>query len=155
MHPVFLTVVIWPLAFIGSASDDTRQTDTVGKFLLSMPALSVGPVIDYCSESVPEIKDDLWRERAGFIEKLTEAEKSIVERLRDDPEFNAPVRESMRQAMAEVDANVLNIFQQQDADITCRTALMNIQNATVDELRKVLEDTYQKFRSAGQARNAE
>lgn len=155
MHPVFLTVVAWPLAFIGSAPDDTRQTDTVGSFLLSMPAFSVGPVIDYCSESVPEIKEDLWRQRAGFIEKLTEAEESVTQRLRNDPEFNAPVQESMRQEMAEVNANALNLFQQQDADITCRTALMNIQNATVDDLRKVLEDTYRTFRSAGQAGNAE
>ncbi len=134
-------------ASAGVASAQTAKTETVGQFLLSLPASSVGPVVDHCSESVPEIRDDLLKEMAGFIEKLTEAGKPLMEELKNDPDFNEPVQESFRQEIERTNSYALNIFKQQDPGITCRTALKNIENATVGDLQKMVEDTYRKLRS--------
>jgi hypothetical protein len=142
-------------ALTGYASADTSEVETVGKFLLSMPARSMDSVIDHCSENVPEIKDDLLKERAGLIYKFTEAGKPLMEALKSDPEFNAPVQESMRQEMARADSYAFGIFKQQDPNVVCRRALTNIQNATVEELRKVVEDTYRKYRDAGKVDSSE
>lgn len=155
MRRISATAAALLFALIGYASADTAEIETVGQFLVSMPARSLDPVIDYCSEKVPEIKNDLLKERAGFIDKLTEAGKPLREELKNDPEFNAPVQESMRQEIAKANSYALSIFKQQDPGITCRTGLANIQNATVEGLRKVVEDTYQKYRGAGQAKSSE
>jgi hypothetical protein len=138
-------------ALTGSASAATGKTETVGQFLISTPVSLVDPVIDYCSEKVPEIRKDLLEERAGLIDKLNEAGKPLMDKLRNDPEFNAPIEESMRQNIAGAHARGLSILKQQDPNTTCRTILANIQNATVDGLREVIEDTYQKFRDAAPA----
>lgn len=143
---IFATALL--LASAGFASAETAKTETVGQFLLSLPASSVAPVVEYCSESVPEISDDLLREMAGFIEKLTEAGKPLMEELKNDPGFNEPVQESFRQRIETTHLYAMNIFKQQDPGITCRTALENIENATVGDLQKVVEETYQKFRGS-------
>ena len=155
MRRISITSTALLFALVGSASAETAETETVGQSLVSMPARTLAPIIDHCSENVPEIKNDLLKERAGFIDKLTEAGKLLMEKLKNDPEFNAPVQESMRQEIAKANSYALSIFKQQDPGITCRTGLENIQNATVDGLRKVVEDTYQKFRGAGQVKNSE
>ncbi|MBL8263963.1 MAG: hypothetical protein JNM58_16235 [Xanthomonadaceae bacterium] len=141
----------------GFASAETGETETVGQFLISIPARTVDPVIDYCSEKVPEIRNDLLEERAGLIDKLAEAGKPLMERLKNDPEFNAPVEESFRQKITDVHTHGLSILRQHDPDpnTTCRTILTNIQNANVDTLRKVIEDTYQKFRDTAPAQESQ
>lgn len=155
MHYTHVAAITLLLAFAGSAAVDAAENETVGQFLISMPVHSVDPVIDYCSESVPEIKDELLKERAGLIEKLTEAARPLMEKFKDDPEFNAPVQEAMRKGVAKAHSDALNIFKQRDPEVTCRTGLENMQNATVDSLCKVVEDTYQKFRNAGQVNSSE
>ncbi len=155
MHRTSIIATALLFAFFGIASADVAETETAGQFLLSIPARSIDPIIDHCSESVPEIKNDLLAERAGFIEKLNEAGKPLMEELKHDPEFNAPVQERLRQEIATANSYALNIFKQQDPVITCRVALQNIKNATAENLRKVVEDTYQKFRSSGQAEGSE
>lgn len=155
MRRIFTAITILLLALADSVSADPVETETVGQFLISMPGRSVDPIIEYCSANVPEIKDDLLNERGAFIDKLTEAGKSLKEKLENDPEFNSPVQESMRQEIARANSYALSIFRQRDPDVACRTGLENMQNATVEDLRKVIEDTYQKFRGAGQAKNAE
>jgi vacuolar-type H+-ATPase subunit E/Vma4 len=107
-------------------------------------------VIEHCAENAPELKNDLLNERPAFIEKLTEAGRPLLEKLKGDPEFNAPVQASMREDMDKINSYGLSIFKQQDAGVVCRRALEKMQNATVDELRKGVEDTYQKYREAGQ-----
>jgi hypothetical protein len=141
----------------GSASAETGETETVGQFIISMSVRTVDPVIDYCSEKVPEMRNDLLEERAGLIDKLAEAGKPLMERFKNDPEFNAPVEESFRQKVVDVHTHALSILKQHDPDpnTTCRTILANIQNANVDILRKVIEDTYQKFRDAAPAQESE
>ena len=154
MRCIFITVALL-FAWLGSASAETVEIETVGQFLLSMPARSLDPIIDHCSENVPEIKNDLLNEKAGFIDKLTEAGKPLRDKLKDDPKFNAPVEESMRQEVANATSHALSILKQQDPDMTCRTILANIQGATADTLRKSVEDTYQKFRGAAQIKSSE
>lgn len=152
MHRVFVTATALVFALSGYASADTPEVETVGEFLLSVPARSVDPIIAHCSETVPGIKDELLKERAGFIHKLTEAAQPLTEVLKSDPAFNAPVQESMREEMARVDEYGLSTFKQEDPDVVCRTALANIRNATVDELRAVVLDTYRIYRGAGEAK---
>jgi hypothetical protein len=81
--------------------------------------------------------------------------RTLLERLKSDPEFNAPVQASMREEMDKINSYALSIFEQQDPGVICRRALEKMQNASVDELRKVVEDTYQKYRDAGQATKSE
>lgn len=145
------TALLFALA--GSASADAVEIEIVGEFLLSMPARSLDLVIDHCSENVPEIKNDLLKERAGFIDKLTEAGKPLRDKLRNDPEFNAPLEESLRQQVVNATSHGLGILKQQNPDTTCRTILANIQSATVDALRKVVEDDYQNYLGAAQVTN--
>lgn len=144
----FWTISAFLFALAGTASAETGESETAGRFLMSIPVRGMDPVIDYCSESVPEIRNDLLEEKSVFADKFTEAMKPLMDKFKDDPEFNAPVEERMRQGIADVNAHGLSIIKQQDADTTCRKILANIQSATVDGLRKVIEDTYQKFRAA-------
>lgn len=143
------------LLSIGFASADAAQMETTGEFLLSIPARTVDPVIAHCSENVPELKDDLQKERASFIDKLTEAGRPLMEKLRNDPAFNAPVDEKLRQDMQNVNAHGLSMFKQQDPGPTCRRVLAKIQGATVEELRKAVEDTYQGYMDSAKAKNQE
>lgn len=141
---------------MASASAEVAKPETVGMFLLSIPARSLlDPIIEHCSEHVPELKNDLLKERAAFIDKLTEAGKPLMAQLGNDPEFNAPVQEAMRDEIAKINSRALDMFKQQDPTITCRTGLTNIQNATVEGLRDVVEETYRRYRDAGQAKNPE
>lgn len=142
-------------ALIGSPPVSAKEVETAGQFLLSIPARTLDPVIVHCAENVPELREDLLNERPGFFEKLTEAGRPLLERLKSDPEFNAPVQASMREEIDKINSYGLSIFRQQDPGIICRRALEKMQNATVDELRKVVEDTYQKYRDAGQVRKSE
>ena len=150
-----LTVPALVLALTGTASADTGETETTGQFLMSIPMRSMDTVIDYCSENAPAIRNDLLGERAGFLEKFTEAMKPMMDRFKDDPEFNAPVEERMRQDIADINARGLSILKQQDADTACRRVLANIQNATADDIRKAAEDAYQKFREAAAAQESQ
>lgn len=143
------------LVSTGLASSDAAQIETTGEFLLSIPARTVDPVIAHCSESVPELKDDLENERASFIGKLTAAGKPLMEKLSNDPGFNAPVDEKLRQDMQNVNAHGLSMFKQQDPGPSCRRLLAKIQGATVEELRKVVEDTYQGYLDTAKAKKAE
>lgn len=155
MHYIHVAATTLLLAYAGSTGVHAAENETVGQFLISLPVHSVDPVIDYCSESVPEIKDELLKERAGLIDKLTEAARPLMVKFKDDHEFNAPVQEAMRQEVAKAHSDALNIFKGRDPEVTCRTALENMQNATVDGLRQVVEDTYRKFRNAGQVNRSE
>ena len=141
-------------ALTGSPPVGAEEVETVGHFLFSMPASTLDPAFAYCAEQVPEVKEELLKEKAGFIEKLTEAGRPLLERLSSDPEFNMPVPESMREEIAKANSQALSMFKQQDPGTTCRRALERIRNATVDELRKVVEDTYRNYRDAGQARKS-
>lgn len=143
------------LALTGPPSADAREVDPVGHFLFSTPASTLDPAFAYCAEHVPEVKDELLKEKAGFIEKLTEAGRPLLERLSSDPEFNMPVPESMREEIAKTNAQALSKFMQQDPELTCRRALDRMRNVTVEDLRRLVEDTYQTYRDAGQVRKSE
>lgn len=153
MRRISMAAIALLLFWTDFARANPGESETVGQFLVALPARSVIEVIDYCSENVPELKDDLLEERAGFIKKLSEAERPLLERLKDDPELNAPVQDSMRQEIAESQLRAMNIFKQQDPGVICRNSLENIRNATVDELRKVVEDNFQSVRGVAQVKN--
>ena len=148
------SILGWSFAiFAGSLhAQDLQKLDgepeTIGRYLLSMPARTLDPIIEHCSQKRLELRAALMKERAGFFVKLGEANKPLMTQLNDDPEFNAPIEESMRQNIADAHARGLSTLKQQDPNTTCRMILANIQNATVDGLREVIEDTYQKFRDA-------
>jgi len=143
------------LVSAGLAPADAAQTETTGEFLLSIPALTVDPVIAHCAENVPELKDELQIERANFIAKLTEAGRPLMEKLSNDPAFTAPVDEKLRQDMLNVNAHGLSMFKQQDPGPTCRRVLAKIQGATVEELRKAVEGTYQGYLDTAKAKKPE
>lgn len=155
MHLVQVAVAATALlaALISSASAEAEESETVGRFLLSMPARSLDPIIEHCSESVPEIRDDLMEERAEFIDKLNDAARPLMARLKDDSEFNSPVEDVMRQRVLNFTISALGKFKQQDPNVTCRTVLANIEGATVDDLSKVVEDTYRDYLQVARSKN--
>ncbi|UOV04879.1 hypothetical protein MUU75_17660 [Pseudoxanthomonas mexicana] len=145
------SILGWSLAvFTGSlhAQDFQRldeEPETVGRYLLSMPARTLDPIIEHCSQKLPELREALLKERAGFIVKLGEASKPILMQLKDDPEFNAPVQDEMRQRVQTFNEDALGKFKQYDPAVTCPTGLANIQGATIDSLSQVVQDTYRSY----------
>jgi hypothetical protein len=136
------------LAIALSGSAQTNGNETVGRFLVSLPLRHMDPVIDYCGENDPEMKSDLLKERAGFFERMTAAGISLEERHKNDPEFNAPADEWFRREVTEAHLHGLTLLKQQDPDVICPNILANMRDGTVDEIRNVLGDTYEKYRPA-------
>ena len=121
------------------------ETETVGRYLLSMPARTLDPIIEHCSQKRLELRAALMKERAGFFVKLGEANKPLMTQLNDDPEFNAPVQEAIRQRVQTFNEGALGKFKQYDPAVVCPTVLENIQGATIDKLTQVVQDTYQAY----------
>lgn len=148
-------VALTMIALSGSALAGAAEVETFGQFLVSMPSRMTDPIIDHCAENVPEIRGDLLEERAVFVVKLAEAGKPLMERFKNDAEFNAPVEESIRQKVLDDASRAVDMLKQQDPNVTCRTVLGNIQGATVDALRKVSEDNYRYLLGVAGVKNAE
>jgi hypothetical protein len=55
------------VALIGAVSAEAERPETLGRFLLSMPARTLDPMIEHCSESVPGLREALMKERAEFV----------------------------------------------------------------------------------------
>lgn len=145
------SILGWSLAvFAGSLhAQDLQKLDgepeTVGRYLLSMPARTLDPIIEHCSQKLPELREALMKERAEFVVKLSEANKPLVAQLNDDPEFNAPVQEAIRQRVETFNDGALGKFKQYEPGVVCPTVLENIQGATIDKLTQVVQDTYQAY----------
>lgn len=141
----------WSFAiFAGSLhAQDLQKLDgepeTIGRYLLSMPARTLDPIIEHCSQKRLELRAALMKERAGFFVKLGEANKPLMTQLNDDPEFNAPVQEAIRQRVQTFNEGALGKFKQYDPAVVCPTVLENIQGATIDKLTQVVQDTYQAY----------
>lgn len=133
------------LALTSPASAEDRESETLGHFLLSMPARTLDPIIEHCSQKLPELTEPLMKERAGFVVKLSEANKPLMEQLNDDPEFNAPVQEAIRQRVQTFNDGALGKFKQYDPADVCPTVLENIQGATIEKLAQVVQDTYRAY----------
>ena len=145
------SILGWSFAvFTGSLhAQDLQKLDgepeTVGRYLLSMPARTLDPIIEHCSQKLPELRESLMKERAGFVVKLSEANKPLMEQLNDDPEFNAPMQEAIQQRVQTFNDDALGKFKQYDPAVVCPTVLENIQGATIDKLAQVVQDTYRAY----------
>ncbi|MBD9436437.1 hypothetical protein IB223_10080 [Pseudoxanthomonas sp. PXM03] len=145
------SILGWSFAvFTGSLhAQDLQKLDgepeTVGRYLLSMPARTLDPIIEHCSHKLPELRESLMKERAGFVVKLSEANKPLMEQLNDDPEFNTPMQEAIQQRVQTFNDGALGKFKQFDPAVVCPTVLENIQGATIDKLTQVVQDTYRAY----------
>lgn len=136
------------LALAGSGSAETNEEESIGLFLVSLPVRNLDSVIDFCGEKIPELKDDLLGVRTGFFGRLADAGKLVIETHKDDPEFNAPLEDSLREEITNSHVQGLTLLKQQDPRVICPNVLENMKHGTVDELRGVLEETFDKFSPA-------
>lgn len=131
-----------PCAF---ANDQEPQV-TLGEFIVQMPALTSRPLVDYCASEKPELRDDLDGEYKSFIQKLVEAGHPLSVSLSSDPSFKSPVPEEMKDQVERIGEMMLTEVRRVDSNAYCSTILIRMREATVEQLRTQIMQTYDGFR---------
>ena len=148
MRVIFVDVTAFLLCLTASTPARSSGEETFGHFVIAHSDRMVGLTVEYCAKSVPSLRRELLEERAGFTDKMIEAGKPLIEKLDSDPNFNAPVQEDVRQEMAKLESHAMATIKQHDPVVICNSALKNMQSATVEILRPVVEDNYRKMQVA-------
>lgn len=132
------------VSFPSAGSEEAPES--IGEFVLQMPALASRPLVNYCAAEHPELRDDLDGEYESFLRKLLEAARPFTEGLSSEQGFAAPVPPGMRAQVKKIGEAMLARVKNGDSGTQCKMILARMRNSTVEQLAAQIMQAYGSYR---------
>ena len=140
-----MPVLLMACVFGANAQEQDSVTADVAMFRIMEGMYT--PVVAYCAENVPELREEMTLASDIFLKKMAEASQFIMQDLPEGGRTNVPAAaiKGMPEMVQDFGEKLVDMARLYDTELFCVRLIVQLQGVSVEDLKKTMAAAYADY----------